>query len=299
MYSYHVYGLSIESEIELPELLPDDNTADVRFRLGEIKHKPIIADGDLFANWAAPTEACISYKEMATFLIRNGNEVIIEPDEKATPTEINHLLLGTALSVILYQRGFLVLHCSLVEMNGYAVGFIGHSGNGKSSLATAMYEHGHKLISDDLAVIDQIDGQYVVYSGFPQLKLWPDLIESIGINPDNLPRITDHFTKRTRRLNERFVDVRYVPIQQFYILNKGDNIDITPIKGHQSVIEFVGFSYDIELIKAINQLGNHFLQCSQLAQQINIKQLTRPWSLDRMPDVIQAIEDDMHLNKRT
>ena len=294
MYSYCLYGLNIESDIELRALLPSRGEVDVVFRLGQIQNKPPLGDRKSIAHWSKKDAACITYKDIATFLIQNGNEIIIEPEYDKSLNDIVQILLGVAISVILYQRGFLVLHCSLIEVDGYAIGFLGHSGFGKSSLATTFYEKGYHLISDDLGVIefnnnDQID----VYAGYPQFKLWSDTIETIGINPNDLPYISSKYNKRTRLLTNRFVKSPRIPLKCLYVLDIGDEIEISEIKGYDAIIELVEFTFDIQLIEITDGLAKHFDQCAKLAKSITIKRLQRPWSLDSMPKIIQAIENDV------
>lgn len=296
MYSYHLYGLNIASEIEFEILTPSVDEADVTFRLGKINNKPIIDRHAILADWSTQQEVCIAYRNIGTFLIQHGREIIIEPNKNATIAEIGHLLLGMALSVILYQRDHLILHSSAVEIDAHAIGFLGHSGNGKSSLATALYEKGYKLVSDDLAVIDYISDEAILYSGFPQVKLWPDLIENIGIDPQGLPLITPKYTKRTRTITNRFIEKRYLPLGNLYILDQGDDITITELKGHEAIMELVGRSYDINLAELTGGLPKILTQCVQLAKHVSIKRLIRPWALDKMPDVIKAIEDDVYNN---
>jgi len=296
MYSYHIYGLNIESELELIQLLPSiQQKADVSIRLGAIEDKPTIPEDAWRAKWVEKNNACYVFEDIGAFLMQHGQVITIDLCKNANMVEVGHALLGIALSVILQQRGYLILHSSLIEIEGHAVGFLGHSGNGKSSLATMMIESGYKLISDDLAVINlDLTEQITVYSGFPQTKLWPDFADSIGINAEELPLVMATIDKRTRLIPQYFTEQLETPIDSFYILDQGDNLEITDVKGHQCIIELVEYSYDIDFTNLIGGLPTHFKQCTQLAQNITIKRLTRPWSLDLMPDVVKAIEHDVY-----
>lgn len=294
MYFYYVYGVNIASEIELDALLPAVADPDVTFRVDQIADKPCVEDGEFSAYWIKRDLVCIAYRDVASFLISGGEEIVIEPCEDADPTEIGHALLGMIISVLLYQRGYLVLHSSVIEVNGDAVAFLGHSGAGKSSISTAFHERGYKLISDDLAVVDLSDmSNIIVYSGFPQTKLWPDTIESIGMNPEDMPRINSQYTKRARRIREYFTDKTSLPLKQIYLLDTGDKIEVTDVKGHQSVVELVGYSYDIGLVELTNESANHFLQCAQLARNVSIRRLCRPLNLDMMAQVVKTVENDI------
>lgn len=294
MYSYSLYGLNVESEIELLSLVPSRGDMDISIRVGKIENKPKVSKHKFIANWSTKKEVCISYKDVASFLVKNGQEIIIEPVGDKDLPAVGQILLGIVVSVILYQRGFLVLHSSLIEIGGHAVGFMGDSGYGKSSLAVALYEKGYDLIADDLAVIDfNSNDDVVVHRGFPQFKLRNDTIESIGINPNDLRQESTLYSKRTRVLTNRFTKMPQVPLKCLYILDVGSEIEIDELRGHQSVIELVGFTFDIRLIERTEGLKKHFTQCSKVVESVPIRRLKRPWSLDLMSDVVRAIEDDI------
>ena len=57
----------------------------------------------------------------------------------------------------------------------------------------------------------------LVSPAFPQVRLWPDAIESAGLNPESLPRISDRFNKRYRLLEERFQQIP-LPLAGIYQL---------------------------------------------------------------------------------
>ncbi len=60
------------------------------------------------------------------------------------------LVGGTVLSYLLMLRAETVLHASAVDVGGRAVGFVGSSGMGKTTLATLMCRDGGLLVTDDV-----------------------------------------------------------------------------------------------------------------------------------------------------
>src|SRR4051794_35479530 len=113
---------------------------------------------------------------------------------------------GTLLSLLLYLRGDSVLHGSAVEFEGSAIGFVGHSGQGKTTLATVLCAEGASLVTDDVLVGDFRDERFFVRRGSAELRLRSGsetLVDALGgrIDSDRVsadarrvvaPRATDH-----------------------------------------------------------------------------------------------------------
>lgn len=82
------------------------------------------------------------------------------------------LTTGAAMAFQLYARGHLVLHASAVQTGDRAVGFVGRSGMGKSTMAALVCSAGaHPLITDDVLRVDVVAGAHVVRLGATELRL--------------------------------------------------------------------------------------------------------------------------------
>ncbi len=151
MYHYAAYGLSLQSEFELPELLetPAPSPAsqadspsvgpDVRIVPQAIDRRtPVGVSGDSSV-WATSDAAFIDYPGAVAFLIREGREIIVDAIEGCEPRLVRLFLLGPALALLLHQRKFLVLHASAVKIDGQAIAFVGEKGMGKSTMAAAFH----------------------------------------------------------------------------------------------------------------------------------------------------------------
>ena len=67
---------------------------------------------------------------------------------------ISILLAGSVVAYLLSADGGLVLHASAVEVGGAALAFVGHSGQGKTTMATLMCASGCPLVADDLLPVE-------------------------------------------------------------------------------------------------------------------------------------------------
>ncbi|MEQ1509100.1 MAG: HprK-related kinase A [Sphingopyxis sp.] len=88
----------------------------------------------------------------------------------ALPLPLSQGLLATEmamnLQVALGWRQHLLLHASAVERDGRAIIMVGASGSGKSTLAAMLGEGDWRLLGDEFAMLNPVDGQL---SPFPRL----------------------------------------------------------------------------------------------------------------------------------
>lgn len=304
MYNYLAYGLGIHSALPLPELQTLAAVdADVVIRLGELaKSLPeTIGTGSYFHMTAE--EAYFSWEQVVTFLVRGGNEIIVDPFPGVEERLIRLPLLGTILAVLLHQRGYLVLHASAVAINGGVVAFLGDKGQGKSTMAATLYARGHHLMSDDVVAVDLGDPKSpIVLAGFPQFKLWPEAAAfTLGDNPDLLPQLAAGYEKRARRANDRFSQ-KSLPLKGIYVLSHGIEPAIKPLGPQEAIVQLITHSYVArfgkQLLEGIGAFS-HLRQCTSLIDSVPIYSLERPRSLELLPAIAQMVEenlaDDSHL----
>ena len=87
-------------------------------------------------------------------------------------TQLEQLLLGPPLMLALALNNQFALHASAVMIDQKAVLFVGDSGFGKSTIAKWLSEDAKiNRLTDDISVIIDQHGDYLLESGFPQLKL--------------------------------------------------------------------------------------------------------------------------------
>lgn len=78
---------------------------------------------------------------------------------------------GTLMSLLLFLRGHSVFHGSAVAVDGRGVGFVGHSGQGKTTMATLFCAEGAAAVTDDVLVVDDSNGSPLVRAGSRELRL--------------------------------------------------------------------------------------------------------------------------------
>jgi hypothetical protein len=300
MFSYIAYGLGIRSALALPELVACEAGEDVVIRLGKVERLPSSLDARGCGFWATAEEACYFMGHAGAFLARGGREIIAEPAAGVEAGILRLFILGPALALVLYQRGRLLLHASAVEVGGSAVAFMGPSGWGKSTSAAVMHARGHGLVADDISVIDVGPDGPMVFPGFPQLKLWPEAVVSLGEAPETLPRLHPLYEKRARPIVREFSQ-NPLPLRCIYVLAEGSAPAIEPLRPQEALRELMhhwyGARFGVELLRPLG-LSSFFLQCANLANRATVWRLARPYSLAALPEIARLVEEHLAQDMR-
>ncbi len=290
-YLYSAYNLAIQSPFPLPELISTKKKPHAFLRLEklDVSQSEAISEGIDFRVTAEGV--FLFWKKEASCFIRKGKEIIIDPYPGVDERVLRLIALGPALAILLYQRGHLPLHAAAVEIDGQAVCFMGSPGCGKSPLAAALYDRGHKIVADDVTAVqlDGSDGPWVT-PGFPQLKLWPEMITALGENPRQLPCIEPGTEKRSL-IPSRFSN-KPAPLKKIYLLNSEQTRNTTLLSPQDALIEVIRHSYRAPLLRWI-EAQRHLHQCARLANTVPIRILKGSFSPPSFADAARMVEDDL------
>lgn len=297
MFAYITYGLAVSSDLALPELLPADAAThsalpDIAIRLYDPAPPPVLP-GTVEFSLAAHETVRIRSVDGGTFCVRGGREISVEPTPDADEDLLRLFILGPALAMLLYQRGLLVLHASAVSVFDCGAAFLGFPGQGKSTTAAALCARGHALVADDaVAVTPDTGGVHpLVWPGFPQLKLWPEASDALGVAYEQTFSLHRTYVKRALRLRERF-SPESLPLKRLYVLAEGEERSIERLPPQEAVIELVRHSFATRLLSTLPG-GAHFSRCAALAKRLAVYRLTRPRDLAELPRLAELVEQDM------
>lgn len=295
-YNYRVYGMNVESEIELPELLTNnhkvDTCADVIISYGtmskEIYHE--IQEGKCFD--FKKDKMWFLVKDIAKYYIHSGNTIIVHPYNNANSHDVKAFLLGSAFGMLLIQRCIIAIHGGTVVINGQAVVITGEQGAGKSTLTSALREKGYFFMADDVSVIGQTEHtKHVIHPGYPQQKLCRDAMEKIGYNIEAFKRIDEGRDKYAIPVHKRFIKEAMPMGAVFEIsIGEGPYVEIEEIRGTEKLKLLLKSIYRVEVTQYSGMSPNYFKNCIDISKTVPFFKIKRPKDKFSVKEQISIIE---------
>jgi hypothetical protein len=303
---YSLYGLRVRSAIPLPcpEWRGSENVADVhlveateeqlrnscnaplsRFESDGFWECRLFEDGAIHASW----------KGHFDFFVSSDGTRVLWRRLVGVPDEVLFTyLLNQVLSECLVARGAEPLHATSVVIGGEAIAILGDSGHGKSTLAAALMGMGHRLLTDDVLVLEFVDSGVLAYPSLARLKLHPDTADAVFAGRRSLPMNT--FTdKMILPLGGAEHAARPVPLRAMYAIPSAAGaarISIRSAGGRRSMLELVKGAFSATLLSPA-RLEQQFNFASRLAKSVPIKLLSYPRRLDLLPQVAAAVVADL------
>lgn len=294
MYLYKAFGISVKSEVLIPQFNSTENRQiDAFIKFGEVRE--LLPSAGKIARVAriSSREICFYWSRIGWFLVRNGDEIVVEPETGAAEKLISLALIGVVFATLLQQRGMLVLHASAVAVEGAAVAFLGQKGKGKSTTAALLHQRGHPVISDDVVAVRFAEsGLPSVAPGFPSFKLLPDTISALGDDPAALTQCYDGAEKRFRSFSDNFSHEE-IPLKAVFCLAESKKIQSKLLEPQQAVTTLIANTYLARYGEQMFLNGEaitNLRQCSNIVNRIPVYHLERPKSFHRLKEFAELIE---------
>jgi hypothetical protein len=204
-------------------------------------------------------------------------------------------LLGSALGMLIHQRGLLPLHGNAVEINGRAYAFVGHSGAGKSTLASWFCDQGFRIVSDDVCVVrfDAADHPFLS-AGIPRLRLWRESMEASGRDTDMYQRsyagAEDH-DKFDVPVAVSSTVRGALPLAAVYSLRQGERLAIKRLTPVESADVLFSNTYRGAYLEQTATNGSHWQACLGVIRRVPVFNFIRPWDLENLGEHAEAIAE--------
>lgn len=260
-------------------------TGRVRFTV----KSPLVVHGrrPLPALVASREHACLHVPEVASFSVRAGTEVVVEPCAGSIPDEIEAYLYGTVTALVLGQQQRFALHATTVGVAGRTVAIAGRRGAGKSSTGLALAQRGHELRGDDVLILDPgHDGVRAVTTGRP-LHISRDAAAALGADLSTTvslgPRIEKLAVPQARRSPSQLNAVVVLvprPIEQLTARSVAGRAAFRAIHAHAYRTGLLRHLWRPEL----------FAWASQVAASVPVHVLTRPDGSVTYAEVAERVE---------
>lgn len=299
-YTYSVYGLTVQSEIQLPELMeydkPKGKPADVTIICKSMPEhiQKSLEEGkvDCFKK----DQIWFSIKQVATYYIKDINSIEFQPFPEADSQKIKSFLLGSAFGMLLIMRKSIALHGGAVVINEKGIILTGDSGAGKSTLTAAFREKGYEFLADDVSVIGEYKDQTsMIMPGYPQQKLCSDAVKKFKYSNSNIniniKKIDEDRDKYAIAIEDKFRK-NQAELKAIYELTVGEveKVQIRKITGTEKLKTIFNNIYRFGLVNYIGIDPGYFKKCLQLAKNIDMYKIIRPkeqYTIDQQIEIIE------------
>lgn len=296
-YRYTVHGLVVSSEVELPipefdaPIGPPDLAYRVALNSAPLPPPTHSRDDGTDAPWSLEQwigdRLVVEFPGWATFeLFTDGVNLLAEPCDD--PDMVAHLLLDHIVPRVVSLRGDLMLHAAgAVGPSGRAHLFLGPTGAGKSTLATALAAGGWPLLDDDGIHVVEHAGVPYAQPGYAGVRLLPDSAAAVltGV-PAGRPMARGHDKRRFAVDGEHLtMNPGPAPIAAIYALQRTDDstASLERIGLAAALTAIVGQTFHFaDEPQAITRKA--FEQASALAIAVPVWRLHNPSGLHRLGD---------------
>jgi len=293
-FTYKAFGLIIKSQFSIPEFIVSDGVPDVEIKIGKVPEQLSRVTKKGVKYQATKNEFLIDVDNVAKYYIKNGCEIIVETNKDKIDKEVRLFLLGSVFGALFLQRGLIPIHGSAIKFGNSACIFSGVSGVGKSSLAASFIKKGFSFLADDISVID--NNMHVV-PGFPNIKLWKDVLDKLDISDENLNEIRPEIKKYHLPV-ETFFSKEPLPIDTFFIINPKNTpgYEYEELTGLQKFNAVKNNTYRYRFVGGLETQLDHFQVLNKLIPIIKVYRISRPQSPIMIDEFAQYILDTFKLN---
>ncbi len=273
MKKYRIFTLNVLSDFAFDFEEADFQEADVIFRRGPSLGKEPVKEPIMeFINQSHEL-LIVDIHNVAEFHIHHND--IVDIYSYMDNTHVNEIalhLLGNIFALIMYRRNVFVLHGSCVSYKEKSLIITGDGGAGKSTLARGFIDRGHKVVTDDLAFIDD---QYYVLPSYPSQKLWQDAMDNYGVEEFDHP-IYSRQNKYNVSSKKSFLNER-IPVGYVVMLCKHDGkVKIEEVKGMDKLNLLLENAYREEFLGMYDLEVAHLQFMVKLAGHVKVYKLYRP-----------------------
>jgi hypothetical protein len=198
------------------------------------------------------------------------------------------------MAALLRQRGLLVLHACGVARDGSAIGFLGDSGWGKSTIAEYFCQNGYGLVTDDILAIDVNEPSPIAYPGYPDIKLREEAGDHLRVDFEHLPTVVPNEPRRASNRADTLLS-HPVEIRKLYVLQNqvAPQLGIVSLTSSEHLIELVRHTRSKNLLTGPESGSQHLQQCRALLEKVPVSVLERIKSLDSLPQILELVEHDL------
>ena len=296
---YEAYGLHLISDVKIDAFQEVDQFSSATDCI-EIKQSIIDFEGYSFIDDFVIREYTDSgflyvIKDIVAFLVK-GSSLKVQPlikDSKVWQS----FLVGGAMSILLIQKNYFLLHGSAIEFNKSAYLFLGLSGAGKSSLAAALGQKKYNIITDDICAISRQENDMYINIGTKQVRLMRDTVEALKIenanyieHPNAHPKFGYNPSRKSREFKTKIKRVIELVVDE----NMTKDVVIEKVNTFQSIELLRANIYKAELANTLRSGESQSFQfITYLAKEIEFYKIKRKRRKFKLRELVSFIEENV------
>jgi hypothetical protein len=303
-----VYGLNIQatglpSYIYKPKIFSAHN--DVEFTIGNNsyfrklkKNYGIKSDANYYYRVTSDGASVYSWPQnLDAHIDSSGEKVLLNEVTKNSRVKFNYFYFNQILSTVLAHKNIESLHGSAMIFNNKAIGILGASGAGKSSLSAYLMTQGFLSHADDLIAIDLKDDAFVAYKGPDIIRLFDDSYNMYA-NQLNVRRLSTRLSANKwvyKIVNSSEKD--FYNLSALFILkpeNKSKNVVMRRLSGADAFQAVLQNIYNFNMTHP-SRMQNQINTMASLIQKVPVYSVNYPRKEESMPILLNKIKSRIGL----
>jgi len=206
-------------------------------------------------------------------------------------------LLGRIFGFWMELTGRPALHGACIDIDGRAIGLLGHSGAGKSTLAAAFLARGRALLADDLLPLTNEAQPPLIEPGIPLTKLWPDSGRHFWPNYHSFVKVHAQHEKRKIpiRSGELFA-TKSRPLAALYVLARGpaslQTGQVEALTPAKALLSLTALRAAAEALEILDPQGAGLRILARVLERVPVRRLRYGSRLEQLNDIAAMLERD-------
>ena len=252
-------------------------------------------DGERIADFYRLAEGyLLRFHSRADFKIDLANETVVcVPTPGASDATISAIYANQVMPLLGSNGGEIVLHGSVVGINGAAVSFLGKSGTGKSTLAAAFAMSGYPFLSDDGLWIKRDAEAIMAMPNRPSIRLWSDSQSAVlGEAPPG--------SQAQEQLEKSLIEAAGalpfedspLPLELIFSVSDkpSDEVQIETVTSSAAYFAILRQSFILP-VDDRTMIKRHFEACADLISSVPIFEISYPRRYEILPEVVRKVTE--------
>lgn len=299
--AYTLAGVRIVSDLPLPGLTScaDEISIgnEIVIRCARVPKSLSTVDMAFPDGQCNENELLLDIPEVGRYLLRGGNEILVDQAPASNHGDLCVYLLGTVFGVICHQRGILPLHASAIDVAEGCVAFVGESGAGKSTLVAALAARGHQVIADDVCFLRLGDkGDVRTWPGVSRIRLWEESLDALDYRGPGVEQETRGSNKYLLPVSPPRNPIEPRRLRRVYQLHaalNGGAACVNRVQGASAIEVLMQNVYRLGLAEHMGHKPAAFVACAAMARDVPVFRFSRPMGFDVLRQGVEFLEDHL------